>query len=416
MRADQSLNLQSQINKHVSRIRTAIQQLAPNDPLSDWFRYELHMLGGESLPADLHDAGAVLHGLRQLEHLLFEHHVRLRNPFEDSTVDSLVESQLTTRARLPADVVEMARDKRFSIDPKLLFHPTWDNARFDPVSPTAKVVGYLRGRDPRLRIAPELSMEEEGKQILANHCAIDESTLECMSGLFQSRHHAVNVAIAATGTKQILELAAGISPRGLQWARSMPGTIYVESDLPSLMIRKAKLLRNHILKSPELNVGHLHCCTVDVLDLSSWQKPFEAIDVESPFVIVSEGLLLYFTKAELSQFMQHMREFLKRYPMALWITDFVTRNDLQNLIEIHPGVAQAVRQTFALTGRSVVGENPLENEASISQLAVDYGLHVRSTVKLSDCSSRHSTPPFTDETCIEGGRKIWTLTASTSND
>jgi O-methyltransferase involved in polyketide biosynthesis len=403
-------SLTGQIQAHCQRIELVVNQLDQRDPLRDWCDYELRRLLGIGSEDKLEDANAMLQGMRQLLQLLFEHNFRLSHPQARSTEDSLVDSYLTMRSRLPADAQTMAMRSRFSIEPSLMFHQSWDNPLFDPVSPTAKIVGYLRSRDPKLRIAEELSMEDEGKRLLAEASPLDDEARDLMASLFQCRYHAVNVAVAATGTKQIIELAAGISPRGLQWARTMPETIYVESDLPALMIRKAKLLRNHILKSPTANQGVLHCCSIDVLDSSSWQPAFDAIDRDSRFVIVSEGLLLYFTNSELRQFFQTVRTVLSQYPNAVWITDFVTQENLQDLLGQHPAVAQAVRRTFASTGRSVIAENPFQNEASIHRWAAEFELSVMSTVPLSGGGEQVQTGDGPGN-LVTGSRKIWTLSA-----
>ncbi len=113
-----------------------------------------------------------------------------------------------------------------------------------------------------------------------------------MATLFQSRYHAMNAAIgmASGSASQIIEFAAGVSPRGYQWSQMSPGTIYIESDLPQLMIRKAKMVRNSLMANASENRGVLHYCATDVLDLDSMLEALNSIDTHMPFHNRNRGI------------------------------------------------------------------------------------------------------------------------------
>lgn len=318
---------------------------------------------------------------------------------------------LAIEARLPANVLEAAGELRFSIDPSLLHEPATETGS-DPVSPTAKVVGYLRGLDRSLQVTNQLSMETEGESLMLQLEITDPVTQASMAVLFQSRYHAMNAAIAQSDVLywQILEFASGISPRGMQWSGMSPGTIYVESDLPQLMVHKAKLVRNAIIASDEQRLGVMHCCGVDVLNLDSMYEALSSLDLSNPFTLVTEGLLLYFGLNEMKQFLNNIRELLKRHPEAVWVTDLVSKANLKELLDSHAGVASGVRKVFALTGREVVPENPFQTEEDIHQLLSEYGLAVESTIALSDVTAELQFDvdiPQKQRDAIVGTRKIW---------
>ena len=218
--------LSEQLTQQAKRLMARIERLEATDPMRLWLMMEIEQLIEEGQnKSGLEDVNAVLRAMKQVGQLLFEHCLMLQTPSTELSEDDNHISFLSMRSKLPANVLQTAKEKRFSIEPSLLFSKNWDNDSFDPVSPTAKIVGYLRSRDPSLQIADELAMDVEGKSLLESMTDLDSETVSLMGTLFQTRHHAINAAIADTQTSQVIELASGISPRGLQWARSMPQSV-----------------------------------------------------------------------------------------------------------------------------------------------------------------------------------------------
>ena len=378
-------SLQEKTKDLTQKIQELIVGFAQEDPLRTWFTVELDEIG---IPEDanemsLDEANARMHALKQLHYLVFQHNVHLKNPNVEMLDSENNASILTAEAAIPASVLEHARDMRFSIDPSLLHDPTEDNEQFDPISPTAKIVGYLRGMDRSLNLAKDSSLQQDGDQLLKQLEIIDEVTQASMAVLFQSRYRAINALIASSQTSQVVEFASGISPRGLQWSRTSPGTIYVESDLPHLMIHKAKLIRNTLMDETNEARGVLHCCAVDVLNQESVVESLNALDTEKPFSLVTEGLLLYFQENEMRTFLENISYVLKRFKHAVWITDFVTQQNLKELFMSDPAVARGVKDVFTLTGRSVVPNNPFEDEISVERHLTDYDLEIDKALPLT---------------------------------
>lgn len=408
--------LQQQISRLADVVEHSIRSLPPIDPLKDWFFVEIDALKtkdfGEN--AALEEENSRLRGLQQLQHLLLKHRDRLGIADDDAPTSSPLDSYLTAQARLPASVRASTRHMRFSIEPSLLHEAKRANATFDPVSPTAKIVAYLRGLDKSLQFDGDEPLREEGATTL-KQLGIDDSEIHvAMAVLFQSRYHAINAAIgmAASSALQIIEFAAGVSPRGFQWSQMSPGTIYIESDLPQLMIRKAKLVRNALMESATANRGVLHYCANDVLDLDSMLESLKSIDTDMPFTIVTEGLLLYFTNDELKRFLDNMRILLSQGRIATWITDIVTQANMQELFSNHPGVSSSVRRIFELTGRRIEANNPFQSESCVSKYLADFGLRLDANVALRDLSLRLDLAmPIapSEREKVVGSRKIWTI-------
>ena len=408
------LDIQKQVYELSSKIHDSIEQLASTDPVKPWFSVELDKFAVAEISDQysLEENNARISALRQLYHMLFQHSVRKQNPTASNS-EALDEASFQTiQARLPANVLDSTRKHNFSIEPSLLHDDSRENTHFDPVSPTAKIVSYLRSMDPALNFFEANEFIDQGKEFFAQLSGIDVQTKELMAVMFQSRYHAVNVAVQQHSSAQTIEFASGISPRGFQWSRNSPGTIYVESDLPRLMVRKAKLVRDSLINSTTKNHGLLHCCGVDVLDEASLRGVLKSIDTTHPFTLVTEGLLLYFSEKELSQFLMIIKSVLKEFPNAVWISDLVSTEDLQRFTSCHPGVAASVKEVFGRTGRSVLGQNPFKDASAFAEHLNRFELRIDAQTKLQSTLSLISFDhSLSDEQMLEvvGDRSVYTV-------
>jgi len=373
------LDIQQQAVELTSKVSQRIDTLDTKDPARPWFLVELDKIAVTTSAEKIsfQENNARISALRQLLHLVFEHGFKKQNP-NANPQETHAQSFLTVQARQPSNVLDSTRKLNFSIEPALLHEISKANEQFDPVSPTAKVVSYLRSLDSSLSLFGESELNQQGKQILEQLNVDDLQTKELMGVMFQSRYHAFNVAVQQHDSAQVIEFAAGVSPRGLQWSQNSPGTIYFESDLPQLMVRKAKLIRNSLLNSTadQQQRGLLHCCGIDVLSEESIRKALEVIDLDRRITFVTEGLLLYFAEEELGKFLTNIRNILTRYPKAIWISDLVSSEELKSFVSCHPGVANAVKSVFKMTGRSVVAQNPFADITAFAKFLNRFGLEI----------------------------------------
>ena len=407
-------SLHEQVLKISQQAESIAARLKAEDPVRDWYRLEIQKLVvNEDHPElPLEEANARLGALRQLLYLIRDHSIKLQNPDHEEPIKHFPDSFLTVQARAPSNVLNSARELGFTIEPTLLHDPAMENPNFDPVSPTAKVVAWLRGLDKSLLITAGFSPETDGAMLLEELGITDVEIQALMSVLFQSRYHAMNAAISGDehDAKQIIEFASGISPRGYQWARMSPGTIYVESDLPQLMIHKAKLVRNAYLAANTRARGVHHCCAADVLDRESVFAAIENLDTGSPFTVATEGLLLYFSEPEMVQFFENIQAVLRKFPSAVWVTDFVSKSNLQDLFDSHPGVAASVKAVFSQVRREVVPSNPFDSDDCINRWLDRYGLATQATVDLEEATSileLEFDVPAEQRHRVVGNRKIW---------
>lgn len=129
---------------------------------------------------------------------------------------------------------------------------------------------------------------------------------------FEARFQSVSRILMEQGATQILELASGFSPRGMEWSRR--GAVYVEADLPGMIEQKRAMIAAILGSVP----SNLKLCPASVLD----RKPLMAARAwfrPEPVAITTEGLLRYLTFPEKSQLAAVVREILGRFGGS-WIT------------------------------------------------------------------------------------------------
>ncbi len=138
-----------------------------------------------------------------------------------------------------------------------------------PVARVAGRVGAVRGRALDRVGAPRFETF-----LLARHQLIDHLLVE---------------AIEAGRVTTVVELAAGLSPRGLRMTSRFPSVDYVEVDLPAMAERK----RKRVLRNGSGRSGRLRVEAADVFD-GSLDEVFASIDPTRGVAVVTEGLINYF--------------------------------------------------------------------------------------------------------------------------
>ena len=112
---------------------------------------------------------------------------------------------------------------------------------------------------------------------------------------------------------QVLEIAAGLSPRGWWFRQHYPMVDYRELDLPDMAQTKQNALKQMDEKSPDV-------LSVDLFT-EDFQKAFDVFDRNRPLVVISEGLINYFTKELLQQLIQSIVDYGKDFKTLHYLTD-----------------------------------------------------------------------------------------------
>jgi O-methyltransferase involved in polyketide biosynthesis len=119
---------------------------------------------------------------------------------------------------------------------------------------------------------------------------------------FEMRARSVDHALERLGATRILEIAAGLSFRGLAMAQR-PGVFYLDTDLAEMAAIKAELVpRLH----PAPLAGTLLVQALDALDTEAFATAIASMP-DGPIAVVHEGLLMYLDEAEKTRLASNIR-------------------------------------------------------------------------------------------------------------
>lgn len=186
---------------------------------------------------------------------------------------------------------------------------------YSTISPSAHSLLVMRAQTglPFARQAAELLLGADGvATAIARLTAIAGSDLRCAH--FEARYRSIDTLLAESGATRVLEIAGGLSFRGLALAQRAP-VVYLDTDLPAMAETKARIVA--ALDAGPL-VGDLRVQALDALDAEGFRA---AIDELPPgaLAIVNEGLLMYLDPDEKRRLAAHIRDALTARG-GVWIT------------------------------------------------------------------------------------------------
>jgi O-methyltransferase involved in polyketide biosynthesis len=202
------------------------------------------------------------------------------------------------------------------------------------VSPTAHYTGYVWARnglsDPELETVEGRVLFETLRLPMTVSAILGRGTLE---GYLLARHRAIDAvlerAIDEGRVSQVMEVAAGLSPRGLRFTRRYGDRLtYVEADLPEMVDRKRAALER-IGPSSE----HHRVEEVDALrdgGPGSLAELADRLDAGAGLAIITEGLLGYLEKDDVREIWRRFALTLGRFEQGMYISD-IHVGELQNV-------------------------------------------------------------------------------------
>lgn len=112
---------------------------------------------------------------------------------------------------------------------------------------------------------------------------------------------------------QVIEIAAGLSPRGWRFRQKYPAIRYVEVDLPAMATIKREALK------PIDPQAKVYGC--DIFSEQFQQILTQDLDPTRPLAVLSEGLINYFSKDLIGQLSQILSKEFQSFPKAYFISD-----------------------------------------------------------------------------------------------
>jgi O-methyltransferase involved in polyketide biosynthesis len=212
---------------------------------------------------------------------------------------------------------------------------------------------------------------------------LDQLVQPDITPIFEARFKLVNRLLKEQNATQILEIAAGFSPRSLAMARD-PSVEYSEMDLPGVIGEKRSVFEELIKQSKIPRYPNVHLNAGNALvrgDLLAAVKTFR----KEPIAVVNEGLLRYLTFEEKTIVAGNVQELLRLFG-GVWITP-----DLSLRPQSAFGLSgERRRDQFARIERMTgidVARNYFENEDAARVFFEDLGFRIE----------RHSFMEIADE-------------------
>lgn len=210
------------------------------------------------------------------------------------------------------------------------------------ISPTAHFTGYTwyrNGLSHRALATRAGRLMVQGQRPLA--ALSRRAGLPTLEGLLLARHHGIDQQLASAidsgAIGQVVEIAAGLSPRGWAFARRYGERLtYIEADLPDMAAHKRRLLERARLQAP----GH----RVVVLDAladtgeHSLAALASTLDPNKGLAIITEGLLNYFPTDAVQGMWRRFAQALSGFASGLYLSDLHIAGENRG-----PGIALAVR-------------------------------------------------------------------------
>ncbi len=192
------------------------------------------------------------------------------------------------------------------------------------ISPTAHYTGYIWFKnglsDARLRTTQGAVLYKLLQPLMKYSSARKGPVLE---DFLMARHQLIDFhlqeAIESGTITQIIEIAAGLSPRGLRFAKKYGDKItYIEADLESMAKQKKQLIGSSI------DSVHHQIVTIDALadnGPDSLAELAKKLSHQSGVAIITEGLVNYFDENNVRGIWKRFSQTLSQFPNGLYLSD-----------------------------------------------------------------------------------------------
>ena len=203
------------------------------------------------------------------------------------------------------------------------------------ISPTAHYTGYVWLKNglshPAFYTRQGLAFYTALRPFNRLSRSISGATLEAM---LLARHrvidHLLMTEIESGRVSQVVEVAAGLSPRGYRFTERYPDVRYLEADLTSMAERKRRLIER-----AGLSCGNLEVVVVNALADEGEHSLFEVgrrnLDPGAGTALITEGLLGYFPVPIIAQMWERFARFLGQFPHGLYLSDLHCEEDVERV-------------------------------------------------------------------------------------
>jgi O-methyltransferase involved in polyketide biosynthesis len=188
------------------------------------------------------------------------------------------------------------------------------------------------------------------------------------------------------GFGQVIELAAGLSPRGVRLRRRFPEVRYIEVDLPGMVERKRKMLERFGVEDDEHIV-----VAGDILEedgpgsLSSIVERYARKQV--PTVFITEGLLNYFPRDAVEALWSQVAACADHFGSVRYISDLHLASDINE-----EPAARLFTQLLAIFARGSISLDFTDSDNALHAL-LDTGFTTAELTTPEDWRRTVALPP-----------------------
>lgn len=244
---------------------------------------------------------------------------------------------------------------------------------YEKISPTAKFVAYMRTFTD-IPCAKEIAEESGSEKVFQELTDESAKSTVRLAPYWEARYKATNHILVEYGITQILEIAAGLSPRGLAMTRD-PKIIYVVTDLPQILDVE-RTIAETILARSNSHRPNLYFRAVNAMDMESLSTAAAAFKYDKPIAIITEGLLPYFNRSEKGTLAGNIHELLGKYD-GIWITsDVHTRQYVQEFSHVYDDTRQRLTR-ISTSSETNLESNLFADENDIKQFFGEAGFRMR---------------------------------------
>jgi O-methyltransferase involved in polyketide biosynthesis len=198
----------------------------------------------------------------------------------------------------------------------------------DRISPTAHYTGYVWAHNGLSHPALETL---EGR-VMFNSLRLTDHLSALLGGpslnaYLLTRHQSLDLrlgeAFESGAVSQVVEVAAGMSPRGWRFASRYGSALtYIEADLPAMAARK----RGRLKRIGSLSEHH-QVLDVDALSDESFAAIFAGLDPARGTAVVTEGLLNYLSPQALAGLWSRIARELAKFPVGVYLSELHLASD-----------------------------------------------------------------------------------------
>ncbi len=215
------------------------------------------------------------------------------------------------------------------------------------ISPTAKLVAYLRTFTD-IPYSIEIAHACDAQKVFEEMVGENPQDFLWVAPMIEMRYKSIEAISQEYDSRNVVELASGVSPRGLVWSDDIYCT-FLETDLPEMLVEKIKMTGKILAGKAR---GNLQLLSVNAVN----DRDFRGIDAffdEGPIMVLNEGLLPYLDHEEKNKVAQNILRLLKKRG-GVWITPDVSSNDrIKELAQLDPKIGQVIQTISGRTGRDL---------------------------------------------------------------